>query len=80
MTASIDLAPILALPADERVVIAHAILDSVTAEAETAPLSEELKAELIRRRDEARANPDAGVPWEQVEAAALARSAARRRS
>lgn len=80
MTAAIDLAPILALPADERVLIAHAILDSVTAEAEAAPLSEELKAELDRRLVAARANPNGGVPAEQVIAAALARSAARRRS
>ena len=77
---AVDLAPILALSADERVLIAHAILDSVTAEAEAAELPEAFKAELDRRRDAARANPNGGVPAEQVIAAALARSAARRQS
>lgn len=76
----VDLAPLLALTADERVELAHILLDSVTAEAEATPLTEELKAELIRRRDAARANPNGGVPAEQVLDAALARSAARRRS
>jgi putative addiction module component (TIGR02574 family) len=76
----VDLAPLLALTADERVELAHILLDSVTAEAEAAPLTDELKAELLRRREAARANPNGGTPWEEVEAAALARSAARRRS
>ena len=76
----VDLAPLLELSADDRVELAHILLDSVTAEAEAAPLTDELKAELLRRREKARADPDGGVPWEVVEAAALARIAARRAS
>ena len=74
----VDLAPLLELSADDRVELAHILLDSVTAEAEATPLTDELKAELLRRREKARANPNGGVPAEQVIAAA--RSAARRRS
>ncbi len=72
-TPPIDLAPILALSADERVLIAHAILDSVTAEAEAAPLTDAMKAELDRRLAAYRADPSRVVPWEQVKAAAQAR-------
>jgi len=76
----VDLAPLLALSADDRVELAHILLDSVTAEAEAAPLTDELKAELDRRLAAYRADPSRGVPAEQVIAAALARSAARRGS
>lgn len=76
----VDLAPLLALTADERVELAHILLDSVTAEAEASPLTEEMKAELERRLAAYRADPSRAVPAEQVIAAALARSAARRRS
>jgi putative addiction module component (TIGR02574 family) len=61
------------LSPDERVALAHEILDSVTAEAESAPLTEAQKREIDRRLEEHRKNPDAAVPWEEVEAAALAR-------
>lgn len=57
----------------ERIALAQEILDSVAAEQPRPPLSEAKKAELARRLADAKANPDDEVPWEQVEAAALAR-------
>ena len=61
------------LSLDERVALAHEILDSVTAEAEKAPLTEAQKQEIDRRLEEHRKNPDAVIPWEQIKAEALAR-------
>ena len=50
-----------------------AVLDSVAAEQVPSPLSEAKRCELDRRIADADANPDDGVPWAEVEAAALAR-------
>lgn len=74
MTATIDLTPILELPVTQRIEIVQEILDSIAAEALRPPLSEEFRQELRRRREDARNNPDDGIPWEEVKAAALARS------
>ncbi len=48
---------------------AQEILDSVAADQPRPPLSDAKRRELDRRL----ADPADGVPWEQVEAAALAR-------
>ncbi len=69
----VDLAPILALSADDRVLIGHIILDSVTAEAEEAELPEAFKAELRRRVAEHEADPSTAIPWEVVKAEILGR-------
>ncbi len=57
----------------ERIALAQEILDSVAAEQARPPLSEEKRRELDRRIADEAANPEDGVPWEEVEAAALAR-------
>ena len=57
----------------ERIALAKEILDSVAAEQPRPLLSEAKLRELDRRRAEHLANPDDVVPWEQVEAATLAR-------
>ncbi|HEX4608112.1 MAG TPA: addiction module protein [Urbifossiella sp.] len=57
----------------ERIALAQEILDSVAAEQPPAPLSDAKRQELARRLADADADPADGVPWEQVEAAALAR-------
>lgn len=74
MATPIDLTPILALPVAERLAIADAIYDSIPDE-ELPPreLSEDVKAMLDARLQDLRDNPDAGIPWEEVERAALAR-------
>jgi putative addiction module component (TIGR02574 family) len=57
----------------ERIALAQEILDSVAAEQPCPQLSDAKRQELDRRIADAAANPAAGVPWEVVEAAALAR-------
>lgn len=61
------------LPAEDRLALAQAIWDSVEREIENQPLSEEQKSELDRRLAAHAANPGAAIPWERVEAEALAR-------
>lgn len=53
----------------ERIALARDILDSVADDRPLPPLSEAKKLELDRRIADAKANPDDGVPWEQVDAA-----------
>ena len=57
----------------ERIALAQEILDSVAADQTRAPLSEAKRRELDRRLADVAAHPDDGVPWEEVEAAALRR-------
>jgi len=63
------------MSAAERIALAQEILDSVAVEQLRAPLSDAKRFELDRRVADAQANPADGIPWEQVEAAALARFA-----
>jgi len=48
-------------------------MDTVVAERKIGPLSEAKKEELKRRLAEDDANPTDVIPWEQIEAEALAR-------
>jgi putative addiction module component (TIGR02574 family) len=57
----------------ERIELAQAIWDSIAAEVERAPLTEAQRQEVDRRLAAHKANPQAAIPWEQVEAEALAR-------
>jgi putative addiction module component (TIGR02574 family) len=57
----------------ERIALAQEILDSIAAEQPLPPLSDAKRQELDRRLADAATNPADGVPWEQVQAAALAR-------
>lgn len=57
----------------DRISLVQDILDSVAADQPRPPLSDAKRQDLDRRLADAAANPDDGVPWEQVEAAALAR-------
>ena len=67
-------AAILALPVSDQLDLAHSIYASIP-EGEMPPveLTEEVKQELDRRLQDLQDNPDAGIPWEEVERAALAR-------
>jgi putative addiction module component (TIGR02574 family) len=58
---------------DERIALIREILDSLAAGQPLSPLSEAKRNELDRRIAEADANPAAGIPWEEIEAAALSR-------
>ena len=57
----------------ERLALVEAIWDSIAPQTEVAVLTDAQKAEIDRRWAAHQANPEAAVPWEQVEAAALAR-------
>ncbi len=52
----------------ERIELVEAIWDSVAAEVEALPLSEEHRLELDRRLADLAAEPDAGSPWAEVRA------------
>jgi putative addiction module component (TIGR02574 family) len=57
----------------ERLALVHEIWDSIASEVEQLPLTEAQQAEVERRLAAHRANPDAAIPWEKVEAEALLR-------
>jgi len=62
----ISVAEILELPVDERIRLVELIWDSIAAVPESVPMSDELKAELDRRLAEFEANPESGIPWDEV--------------
>lgn len=57
----------------DRLALAQALWDSVHESLDQEPVSDGVRAELERRALLADANPDAGVAWETVRAAARAR-------
>jgi putative addiction module component (TIGR02574 family) len=59
-------ADILSLSVAERIQLVEDIWDSIVESPQEVTLTEELKAELDRRLDEYRENPDGGSPWELV--------------
>jgi len=61
------------LTLDEKWAVAEALLEDLHREEEAAPITEAQRAELERRLADCIANPDAGAPWEEVEARLLAR-------
>ena len=58
---------------EDRLSLVQEIWDSIAADIEHAPLTESQRQEVDRRLAAHRANPQAAIPWEQVEAEALAR-------
>ena len=75
MTATLRRLGIDAMTIGQRIALAQEILDSVAAEQPRAPLSDAKRQELERRLADLGANPGEGVPWEEVEAAAVERFA-----
>jgi putative addiction module component (TIGR02574 family) len=57
----------------ERIALVEEIWDSIASEVKQAPLSEGEQQEVDRRLAGHRANPQAAIPWEQIEAEARAR-------
>jgi putative addiction module component (TIGR02574 family) len=70
---SVLLEEALKLSPHERLRIADALYDSVERDPNAFPLTDEQKAELERRLEDLRQNPDAGSSWEEVKARYLAR-------
>lgn len=62
----VSVAEILELPVEERIRLVELIWDSIAAMPESVPMSDELKAELDRCLAEFEADPEAGIPWEEV--------------
>jgi putative addiction module component (TIGR02574 family) len=61
------------LSVEERISLVQEIWESIAAEVDQLPLTDAEREELDRRLAAHRANPAAAIPWEQVEAEALAR-------
>ena len=61
------------LTREERIALVNEIWESIEPEPRPQPLSEAKQQELARRLAEHKASPDDVVPWETVEAQALAR-------
>jgi putative addiction module component (TIGR02574 family) len=61
------------LSVEQRIALVQEIWDSIAAEVEATPLTEAQKREIDRRLAEHEANPDDVIPWEQIQAEALAR-------
>ena len=70
---STQLAEILELPISERLELVQDIWDSIAAFPEAIELTPEQKAELDRRIEDYRLNPEGNIPWEKIRAEALAR-------
>ena len=73
MSPTLEELGIYRLSIEQRIALAQEILDSVVAEQPAPALSEAKRLELQRRLADHAANPADVVPWEQVEAEALAR-------
>jgi putative addiction module component (TIGR02574 family) len=50
----------------ERIQLAEDLWDSVVAESTDIPLTDAQRAELDRRLEDLRRNPDDGAPWDEV--------------
>jgi putative addiction module component (TIGR02574 family) len=68
---TISLADITKLSVSERIQLVEDIWDSIAADSESFPLTDEQRDELDRRLDDLEANPDGGIPWDEVRASLL---------
>jgi putative addiction module component (TIGR02574 family) len=57
----------------ERLALVHEVWDSIAAETEKIPLSEAQQQEIDQRLAAHQTNPNAAIPWQQVETEALDR-------
>jgi putative addiction module component (TIGR02574 family) len=67
------IAEIETLSVDDRLRIVEAIWDSIAAEPENLPLTEEQRLELDRLLADHESTPDEGIPWDEVKARTLKR-------
>jgi len=63
------------LGVEDRLALAQQLWDSLAEEMRRSPLTKAQQQEVDRRLAAHRANPQAAIPWEQVEAEARARLA-----
>ncbi|HEV3075573.1 MAG TPA: addiction module protein [Thermoanaerobaculia bacterium] len=69
----IPVADLFELPVAERLRLVELLWDSIAAEPEAVPITDELKAELDRRLADFEADPESGSPWEEVRSRILRR-------
>jgi putative addiction module component (TIGR02574 family) len=60
-------------PVEDRIRLVQEVWDRLVEQGYEPELTDELRADLDRRLAAHHANPEAAIPWEQVEAEALAR-------
>jgi putative addiction module component (TIGR02574 family) len=60
-------------PIEDRIRLVQEVWDRLVDQGHESELTDEMKTELDRRLVAHRANPEAAIPWERVEAEALAR-------
>lgn len=70
---SVLLDEILELPIAERIKLVGDIWDSIAVVPDAVEVTPEQKAELDRRIEDYRMNPENTIPWEKIKAEALAR-------
>lgn len=58
----------LTLPAADRLEVIEKLWDSIAAAPEALDLTDAQRRELVRRITEMDANPNAGIPWDDVKA------------
>lgn len=63
---TIPMSEILKLSVSERIQLVEDIWDSIAADPDTLPLTDEQRTELDDRIDDAEANPGQGRPWSEV--------------
>jgi len=73
MSAIVESLGIDRLSVDDRIVLVQEIWDSIAHEVQKAPLTDAEQQEVDRRLAAHQNAPDTAIPWEQVEADALAR-------
>lgn len=61
------------LSVEDRVTLVGELWESIERERGTLPISDDLRAELVRRLEDADQHPEESIAWEEIKAAALAR-------
>ncbi len=64
--ATIEIAELLKLPAEERMAIAQTLWESVVASGVDYPISKEERHQLEARLEAYDEDPDSGAPWSEV--------------
>ena len=64
---SVQTAEIFELPVAERLALVEDIWDSIAADSKDLVITDELRQELDRRLEAYEKDPDAGVPWDELE-------------
>jgi putative addiction module component (TIGR02574 family) len=73
MSVSVKSLGIDRLSMEERLALVQELWDSIAVDSAAIPLTDAQRAELDRRLAELEANPEAGIPWEEVQASISSR-------